>query len=215
MSKLRALSGAAALTLALAANGAAAQDQNRQDQHQHAQHSHPSQHRADAQQDGHGMPAAPGARPAIAPPREAGQGAFAALAEIVAILEADPTTDWSRVDLAGLRQHLVDMNALMLHAEAVEEPLTNGLRMRVGGSGAAGAAVRRMVPAHARELDAIAGWTAAAIADGDDIVLTVTATAPGQAARIRGLGFFGLMATGAHHQAHHLAVARGEGMHAH
>ena len=55
MSKLRALSGAAALTLALAANGAAAQDQNRQDQHQHAQHSHPSQHRADAQQDGHGI----------------------------------------------------------------------------------------------------------------------------------------------------------------
>jgi hypothetical protein len=29
------------------------------------------------------------------PPREAGQSAFAAIAEIVAILNADPDTDWS------------------------------------------------------------------------------------------------------------------------
>ncbi|MFC3229562.1 hypothetical protein ACFOGJ_20105 [Marinibaculum pumilum] len=211
MPELRALFGTAALTLILAATGAAAQDQHGQDQHRH-QH---SQHQDSARQGGHAMPAAPGDRPAIAPPREAGQGAFAALAEIVAMLEADPTTDWSRVDLDALRQHLVDMNALMLHAEAVAERLPDGLRMRVGGSGAAGAAVRRMVPAHARELDRIAGWTAAAIADGDEIVLTVSATEPGEVARIQGLGFFGLMATGAHHQAHHLAVARGEGMHAH
>ena len=31
--------------------------------------------------------------------------------------------------------------------------------------------------------------------------------------QIRALGFFGLLATGAHHQAHHLAIARGGGAH--
>ena len=47
-------------------------------------------------------------------PTEAGQGAFAAIQEIVAILEADPDTDWSKVDIDALRQHLVDMNAVTL-----------------------------------------------------------------------------------------------------
>jgi hypothetical protein len=33
--------------------------------------------------------------------------------------------------------------------------------------------------------------------------------------RIRGLGFIGLMTTGAHHQEHHLMIAKGAGAHAH
>ena len=44
-------------------------------------------------------------------PVEAGQAAFAALAEIVAILNADPKTDWTKVNLSDLRDHLIDMNA--------------------------------------------------------------------------------------------------------
>jgi len=32
-------------------------------------------------------------------------------------------------------------------------------------------------------------------------------------AKIKGLGFFGLMATGSHHQMHHLMMASGEGHH--
>lgn len=44
------------------------------------------------------------------------------------------------------------------------------------------------------------------------VVLLVTAPEESQTARIRGLGFFGQMATGAHHQMHRLAIARGEGM---
>ena len=46
---------------------------------------------------------------AVEPPREAGQAAFAAIAEIVARLEADPMTDWSRVDLEALRQFGLDI----------------------------------------------------------------------------------------------------------
>lgn len=42
------------------------------------------------------------------------QSAFAALAEIVAILESDPHTDWSSVSIDTLRTHLVDMEQLTL-----------------------------------------------------------------------------------------------------
>ncbi len=43
-------------------------------------------------------------------PKEPGQGAFATIAEIVALLTSDPKTDWSKVDIAGLREHLIDMD---------------------------------------------------------------------------------------------------------
>ena len=39
------------------------------------------------------------AAPGSAATTEAGQIAFAAIQEIVAILEADPQTDWSKVDI--------------------------------------------------------------------------------------------------------------------
>ncbi len=150
-----------------------------------------------------------------AQPVEPGQSAFAALAEIVAILQADPATDWQQVDLGALRRHLVDMDELTMRAVAVEEPAPGGLRIRVSGAGRTGEAVRAMVPAHAAELDRMPGWTARAELDGADAILVVAAGEPGEVARIRGLGFFGLMATGAHHQAHHLAIARGAHVHGH
>lgn len=49
----------------------------------------------------------------------------------------------------------------------------------------------------------------------DGVRLTVTADDPAQVIRIRGLGFIGLMVSGAHHQPHHLAMAKGEFVHTH
>jgi hypothetical protein len=43
-----------------------------------------------------------------------GQDAFGAIQEVVRILESDPKTDWSKVDLEALRQHLIDMNEVTL-----------------------------------------------------------------------------------------------------
>jgi hypothetical protein len=51
-------------------------------------------------------------------PTMPGQEAFGTIQEIVQILEADPKTDWSKVDLEALRQHLIDMNEVTLKAEA-------------------------------------------------------------------------------------------------
>ena len=60
-------------------------------------------------------------------PVEAGQGAFAAVAEIVSILTADPKTDWSKVDISALREHLADMNELSLaDLQALEKQLRAG-----------------------------------------------------------------------------------------
>lgn len=148
-------------------------------------------------------------------PTEAGQGAFAAIAEIVARLEADPNTDWSKADIGALREHLVDMNELTLNAVAREKPIPGGLRIEVTGGGRTLQAIRNMVPAHAAELAKIEGWQAEAATRDDGATLTVTSADPRQEARIRGLGFFGLMATGAHHQAHHWAMATGQPVHGH
>ncbi len=148
-------------------------------------------------------------------PTEAGQGAFAAIAEIVAILEADPETDWSKVDISSLRQHLLDMSALTLAAQAAEQPVDGGLKIEVSGEGRAREAIQRMVPAHAAELDKLSTWSASADVNDSGATLVVTSSDLIEQAKIRGLGFFGLMATGSHHQAHHLAMAKGQPMSQH
>lgn len=168
-----------------------------------------------AQHDRHHAPHVAAALPGQASPlpRESGQAAFAALQEAVALLEADPATDWNAVDLRALREHLVDMDALTLRASVDEKPLPGGFEALVTGEGRTGEAVRRMVAAHASMLDGYRGWRVAAEEAGQGMRLTVVSADPGEAAHIWGLGFFGVMASGAHHQEHHLRLAKGERMH--
>jgi len=146
-------------------------------------------------------------------PSEPGDGSFAAIIEIVAMLSADPETEWTRVDIDGLREHLVDMNQLIVGASVRSEPLPDGLRMRIATSGRAGEAASRMVPAHTPFLETETGWQSEVARDEDDILWIVTAEKAGDVAQIQALGFFGLMATGDHHRMHHMAMARGDGAH--
>ena len=145
-------------------------------------------------------------------PREAGQSAFAATAEIVAMLASDPQTDWSKVDISALRQHLVDMNALFLSAEVSQQPVPDGVQFQITGSGTVLRAIQAMVPAHARELDKMDDWSASAKTNSTGAVLSVRSSSADVQKKIAGLGFFGLMATGAHHQPHHFAMATGRPM---
>ncbi|WP_146203789.1 hypothetical protein [Azospirillum sp. TSO5] len=151
--------------------------------------------------------------PSGAVPTMPGQDAFGTIQEIVRILEADPATDWSRVDIEALRRHLVDMNEVTLNATAVATPVDGGASYAVTGDGRTLEAIRRMVPAHAHEIDGTNGWTVKAEPLPNGVSLTVTAADPKQTAHIRGLGFIGIMAQGGHHQMHHLAMARGEFSH--
>jgi len=144
---------------------------------------------------------------------EPGQGAFAALSEVVRVLEADPGTDWSKVNLAGLRSHLVDMDRLISDTVVVETTLPDGLRARATGDAETLATLRRMVPAHAAQLAQDERWTVEASETESGLELRVTSKDPSVADRIKGLGFFGLMTSQDHHREHHMMIARGENPH--
>jgi len=66
-----------------------------------------------------------------------------------------------------------------------------------------------MVIAHAAAMNGVGGWRFAASETDAGAVLTVLAPAR-DAAKLRGLGFIGVMTRGMHHQMHHLMIARGE-----
>lgn len=143
-----------------------------------------------------------------------GQEAFGAIQEIVTFLENDPGTDWSKVDISALREHLVDMDEVTMRSTASMRDIPGGFEARVTGTGRTVGAIQRMIAAHAvMGLDSQPSWNAQVTESSDGVVLTVTSDEPGEVAHLRGLGFYGVLATGAHHQAHHLAMARGESVH--
>src|SRR5689334_8561877 len=72
---------------------------------------------------------------AIGAPTMSGQDAFGTIQEIVQILQADPATDWSKVNIDALRQHLIDMDEVTLRAKATERVLDNGVEITVTGEG--------------------------------------------------------------------------------
>lgn len=145
-------------------------------------------------------------------PSEGGQSAFAAMAEIVAMLMDDPDADWSKVNISALREHLVDMNELTLNAVAKQSREGDRVVFTITGAGRTLRAVQSMVPAHAKELDKIEGWTVSVKTMPTGAVLTVASKSDAELSKIAALGFFGMMSIGAHHQPHHLAMATGNMM---
>lgn len=150
-------------------------------------------------------------RPADVPgaPMEAGQSAYAALGEAVRIMVADRQTDWAHADVDALRNHLVDMDNVTLRAAVATTPLANGATFHVSGDGAVVGAIQRMTRSHFAETDFGKGWkmTVQPTAAGADV--TVVSPNRADATEINGLGFFGILTMGAHHQPHHLMMARG------
>ena len=145
-------------------------------------------------------------------PMSPGQDAFGAIQEVVQILEDDPATDWSKVNIGALREHLIDMNEVTLRANASERMLDNGIEIAVTGEGRTLAAIKRMVPAHVREL-AAHGWNAKTEDLPNGVRLTVIASEAQPLAKLKALGFLGVMVQGSHHQPHHLMMARGVFVH--
>jgi predicted RNA binding protein YcfA (HicA-like mRNA interferase family) len=141
-------------------------------------------------------------------PTHPGQEAFGTIQEIVRILEADPNTDWSKVDIGALREHLIDMDEVAMRAHAIERTLANGIEITVTGEGRTLGAIKRMVPAHARELTTF-GWSASTQDLPNGVKLVVTASDRREVVKLKALGFMGIMVQGAHHQPHHLMMAKG------
>jgi hypothetical protein len=162
-----------------------------------------------------GMMGAGGMHGTSATPMMPGQDAFGAIQEIVRILDADPKTDWSKVDLEALRQHLIDMNEVTLKADAAATPIDGGVEVAITGTGRTLIAIQRMIPAYAQNVNGFNGWAAKAASLPNGELLTVTSTDPKEIQHIRGLGFIGLLVSGSMHQPHHLAMAKGEFDHQH
>jgi hypothetical protein len=144
-----------------------------------------------------------------AAPAELGQDAFAALQAVVRQLEADPATDWSKVNIDALRDHLIDMNLVTLQANVVTEQVEGGARYTVTGTGNVLGAIQRMVPAHAAQMASDPAFHATTTLLDDGVSLTVHATDPANVAKVRALGFMGFMVQGEHHLPHHLMMATG------
>jgi len=185
------------------------------DKDQHDAATHKMHKMQGADQSGHGThPQRHAAKSSGGNPTLPGQDAFGAIQEIITILEADSSTDWSSVAITTLRAHMVDMNRLVMETDVRERTIDGGLEMTVTGQGRTLQAIQAMVPAHAPMIDGLNGWTAKAEMTANGAKLTVTSVDVKEIAHIRGLGFYGLMTSGSHHQIHHLGLARGEAVHA-
>lgn len=150
---------------------------------------------------------------ATSTPTQQGQSAFAAIAEIVQILEEDPNTDWTKVDITALRDHLVDMEMLTTEAIVNQVQTQNQIVFELSGSTAAIQAAKRMVPAHSTQLRTSFSWDIEAKLDENRVRMIVNSSESLPMEKINALGFFGIMATGAHHQIHHLGMATGNMIH--
>lgn len=196
---------AATLALALATTSASAQE------HAHTPgmtHS-PAQHGASAPAGGMAAHVAAGEGKLT----EAGQATFAAIQEAVAILEADPKTDWSKVNIEVLRRHLVDMENVMTMANIETVPVPNGARFVVTGTGSVIPSIQKMIAGHAMTMDGSDDWKYTPTKTANGGTLEVTSTRPADAVKIQALGFAGLMARGNHHQPHHYGMAVGTMVH--
>ncbi len=118
---------------------------------------------------------------------------------------------------SGSVEHLIDMNEVVLRAAVKTKPVSGGLVMDVTGAGRTEPAIERMVIPHAAELDQMPGLAA----ETERIRWRATDREARNAedakavARVRGLGFIGLLTLGRHHQPHHLAIARGQALPGH
>lgn len=169
---------------------------------------HGAMQHGDMNQMHHQMMQGQGAAPASSPTMP-GQDAFGAIQEIVQMLQSDPRTDWSKVNIEALRQHLIDMNEVTLRAAAAQRTLDNGIEITVTGEGRTRDAIKRMVPAHVSELREL-GWNANSDELPNGVKLTVMATDAQPLPKLKALGFMGIMVQGSHHQPHHLMMAKGE-----
>ena len=144
-----------------------------------------------------------------------GNDAFGAIQEVVNKLMSDPRTDWGRVNLEALRQHLVDMANTTLYVDVVEQkPIKNGITFTVKPAvpGAA-ASLDRTMSAHSEVLRQETGWALHAKKLGSGWRVDVTSPRPDEVVKIQGLGYIGIMALGNHHQPHHWQMATGGNPH--
>ena len=135
---------------------------------------------------------------------------FGTVQEAVNRLLASPDTDWKKVDVEGLRQHLLDMknfseNVLVLS----KQNISNGLEVTIKVEPNALSSLERVLSAHPAQLYQESGWTMEVVQLEDEFTLTITTEVLDEVEKLRGLGYFGLMVYGNHHVSHHWMMIQG------
>lgn len=146
-------------------------------------------------------------------PTETGQSQFAAIAEIVAFLRADPKTDWTQVDIKALHDHLVDMDNVTLKALVERTVDEYRVTFLVTGDTEIAGSIQRMVMAHSPMLQRSSDWSVTVEEQASGAAMIVQVRSVEELYQVMGLGFFGLMTISAHHQWHHLMIATGQSPH--
>jgi hypothetical protein len=146
-------------------------------------------------------------------PIETGQSQFAAIAEIVTLLRDDPETDWTQVDIKALRDHLVDMDNVTTKASVVRTVDQLRVTFTVTGDDLVAPSIQRMMLAHSPMLQRSSDWSVVAKERVGGATMMVQVSSDEELTQVTGLGFFGLMTVGAHHQQHHLMIATGQSPH--
>jgi len=146
---------------------------------------------------------------------EAGNDAFGTIQEVIAKLNSDPDTDWSKVNLEALRRHLQDMHDMTLNVDVIsQKPISNGLEAIIKPTTTrAATALERVFQAHPMQLQRETGWSMQVVKNNGQYTLTITSEKSEDTSKIRGLGYIGLMAYGKHHQPHHWAMANDKNPH--
>jgi len=124
-------------------------------------------------------------------------------------LEASPDTDWSHVDIDLLHSHLVDMDNVIMRSSVEREHIPGGAKFTITGDDRTAASIQRMVKAQTGMPGQSGEFTYAYEPSPNGATWTVTGSGAAEEQKIRALGFYGLIAGGAHHQAHHLMLAHG------
>jgi hypothetical protein len=146
---------------------------------------------------------------------ESGTDPFATLQEVITALEANPGTNWEKVNIEALRLHLVEMQDMTINVDVKHQYIDNGFQAVVTPTtNRAVKSLTRVLSGHPAQMKAETGWDMQVSNNDDIFTLTVVSKKAHEVAKIRGLGYIGVMSYGNHHQPHHWAMASGENPHA-
>jgi hypothetical protein len=148
---------------------------------------------------------------------EPGNDAFGTIQEVVRRLRENPHTDWSKVNLEALRQHLIDMDNFTKRVSVISQRnIDSGVEILVRADDEQSSrSLARALSAHPRMIKQEFNWDIQVSGKGPEYRLRVTSPRKQDAEQIRGLGYIGIMALGEHHQMHHWAIATGGNPHPH
>ncbi|SMN02217.1 hypothetical protein SPONN_618 [uncultured Candidatus Thioglobus sp.] len=151
------------------------------------------------------------------PLTEAGNDIFGTIQEVITNLNANLNTDWDKVNIEALKEHLLDMRDMTVNVEVINQnKLKNGSEILIRPTNKRSIqAMKRVLSAHPAQLKKETNWQMQVQKQGDKYLLITTTDKPTEVSKIIGLGYIGLMAHGSHHQPHHWSMATGNNPHSH